>query len=575
VTLARPLRDPRSRLLTAAGLLGLALATVLSHFPLIRAGFGFMDSDDATIPLVTTLFRRGEWSPFYLQQPYGGTILTAVRALLISLWEAISNDPRDYVLSQATFSFAVIPVLMVWAVFFVVRAYCSTRAAWLVALVSAMGLTFWTQELFERDFYSAYVLLGFAILTLRARFTDPLNELGGRGLFAVGALCGFALYTCRASAIFVVAFFATEKDIGHWAKRFWEPRTRADRILRGAVAFLIGLFAYITLFGRDLWTVFGKPVRVDAFPNLKLAALLFAAWFAKEWLRSSTPRQRRGMALLGAGAVVGMLPEILFLLRHHVGAALISTRIGTWKEVIQTLGSFPEKISEAADARVSLTRHATLLLLIASAWVFARASLRDERLKIIRFTAILSLIAFLVVFQTAIGEVRYLLPLSPVVAVMLGVLADWGLKHPSRWPRFALIALAILHSTHQISGNISRAQAALEPDPEATAREIVQAFRAEGLKLVIADDYWESNQYTFISRWDPFFISNGRRLGIEEAFLLQDSETRVGILLANQTCSESPNEIKLGRYVWMSRFLKQSGNRCLRIGEKLRPREKT
>src|SRR4051812_2288599 len=108
----------RAGLLTLAALFVLAVVAVISHLGLFSVGFAFMDSDDATVPIVTTLFRQGHWSPFYLQQPYGGTAMTVVRTFWVTAWEWLVPGNLNYLSSQMSFTYGVVPVLLAWATFF-------------------------------------------------------------------------------------------------------------------------------------------------------------------------------------------------------------------------------------------------------------------------------------------------------------------------------------------------------------------------------------------------------------------------------------------------------------------------
>lgn len=551
----------------------LALVAVAAHFSLIEVGFVFLDSDDATVPIVTDLFRRGEWSPFYLQQNYGGTVLTAIRAGWVALWERLSGSEWSHLTSHMVFTYGVVPVLMSWATFFLVRAYCSLRAAVGVGLLAAVGLQFWIVELYERDFYTAYLLMGFVLLTLRARYRDPLSEMSARGLFWVGALSGFALYTCRASILFVLAFFLTSERVRRWVGSVLKPASAWDRLLAGLGIFFLLLAGYTWVFGSDLGMLFGKHVKTDPFPTLKLSILLMAiAWWKRVLLLSGAPARRRA-ALVGAGALLGMAPEILYWITHQTVAPALSHGIAEWQAVSATIAGFPKRLQELMGAGDTLLRNASLVLLGLSTFAFGKAASKNPKLSPVLWTAGLSLLAFFGVFQTAQGVSRYLLPLSPVVMVMLGVLLDRALGRGLRSAAtVGILALFALHAAHQLEGRAQLVAEARAVPAFDDARGILAAFRGKGVRLVITDEYWHTNQYTYLGHWNPFFISNGRVLGVHEAFELEKQETRVGILLAHSPGGpgwKDPAQVVLNGRMWTLEPLGQAGKVRLYIGTRV------
>jgi hypothetical protein len=459
----------------------------------------------------------------------------------------------------------VIPVLWTLTGYALTRAYASRRSAFAAALVFAIGFQFMLEQ-FERDFYMAYLMLGAALLILRAGFEFPLLQMSPRRLALTAFAAGFATYTCRASLIFVIAAFLPPVWAAHEAREvFLKPLARASlRWIRRASCAFIALFVYVELFGRSLGAAAGHAIKLDAAPNLKIAFLLalLLAWGRRGWRLPAGAATR--IALAGATFLLGLAPEIQYRLTHRIAPVPGSsgTVLSSFAQALQTLGEIPAAWATNVTAGNGILRVASILLSLIAFGVLARSARGAPRLRPVAFAGLLTILAFAAITQSP-APARYLIPLFPVLAVALAVWFDRLRSVP------AICGTLLLLGLHAGSHVAARSQMIVENGPGRLqqALAMIETFRARGVKLVVTDDYWESNQYSFLSRCRPCFLSDGRPLAHPQAFELEKTERQAGILLTRASSVPSKDGLlRLKDATWQVQPLDFPGPHRLLIG---------
>lgn len=550
----------------------LALVAVLAHLPLVPNAPGLLHADYAPTYLVADAIREGRWSAFYFDLPYGGTTLTWLRAAWGLPWTAITRAPEAPLAANAAFTYLFVPSFFAICAYWLAGAYVSSAAAAAVGLVAAVGFPFLDSHL-ANDVYTAYLLIGMALLALRARWRSPFLEAPLPALAALGALCGLGAYTSRAALIFVVAFLLPPR----WA--FSELKALARDALRGpawtrvffglAVA-LLGLFAYLEVFGPELGRLGDRPIKLHAHPNLHLALLLLGVlWLFRRraWLGDRELVVRA--AAVAGGFVLGLAPE----LAHWIGLG-VPPPAGTgspngFPEMVAVAGRIPLAIRELVGSPAGAGRGVSAVLFGAGlALLFARAR-RGPRLDGVAFSAALACLAFCRIHTYTTGPTRYLLPLLPALLVGLGLLADELLRHRRR----ALAALgALLLAFHLGDAMAGRRAAIAELRPaetEAREREIVRRFREADVPLVVSDDYWHSNQYSVLSRLEPPFVSaEAVALRPPEGVRRLASSPGAGLLLGREEKIGAPVAFRDGGSWKIRAALGQVGDRFLYVADR-------
>jgi hypothetical protein len=552
-------------------LIFLAVLTLFAHAFLIPIGFAFMDSDDSTVAIVTRLFREGYWSAFYLEQPYGGTTLTIVRTVWVALWENLFPGRLAHVTSQMTFTYGVTPIIWTWTLYLLARAYTSERAALFAGYIAAIGFNYWLEQ-FERDFYMAYMILGSWLLTLRAGYAHPVLEMSRRRLFLFAVIGGLAYYTCRASIIFISAAFVPWfliRDEATALVRWKAPaRARWAPWIRGLIVFFMILFSYVQIFGRNLGTWFGHLIKINAAPNLKFAILLAAIFaFGRNGYRLSRETWQR-LFIVGAGFVLGFMPELTFVPLHDTDHP--KTWLSTYVEAIQSLIDTPWRwIDNVSDVGGPI-RYSSFALSLAAFGALAVACRRgNQKLQPIAMTAALTVIAFAALTQVP-APPRYLIPLFPPLLVSMAVLIDMTPRlHISlKWIVGGLFALHLGYQAHA-RVELLRDPSLREYLPEGI--QIVDTFKQAKVPIVITDEYWQSNQFTFLSQCDPCFFSDGRPLGHPIPFALQFAYDRAGIMLMHEYAQKRPGEAILRTSAWKISPITDVGQRKLYTGTRFYP----
>ncbi len=539
--------------------------TLVFHWQLIASGLGLLHSDFAPGLLVANEFRNGNWSAFYFDMTYGGTSLGVLRAVWVSLWEwFFANDPSAWISSQMSFTYGVCPVLMTVGTYFLACSFVSSFGAFWVGLMAAMGFHDWIIQ-YGNDVYFGYLFLGFILLAWRSRLNNPFLELSQVKLFLAAILCGLAAYTSRAALIYGVVFFLPWNEFISKIKNILIPTDRLEKILLWAAFLCFLLFLYLEIFGPALGTMFGRSVRLHAHPNLNFALMLLCVFLFKRYWKFISQEVFYRTLIVVLGLIVGFLPELVHWLRL---GQLPPPGMGgsrNFAGFFEAFGTLPQSLMDLVCAGDGAGRNASLVLFIGGTLCFLKGS-RQRKFIPPMMVAIFSIYAYCRIFTYTGANSRYLLPLLPVLLVAVGCFWDWVVQ--KKWPIFCLsLALLFFHGVHHWNARVTLIQKLSTSQKVDRMEQVIQLFRKATVTVVLSDDYWHSNQYTFLSQLNPYFIFS-EPIGPRhpEGVRLALKETRVGILLRNGHPLQE-GVIQLAGRKWTLKYLGSVGDRELFVGE--------
>ncbi len=537
--------------------LALVMLSVYALDPTARSALSIQNSDSVTSALVANEYRHGWFSAFYWEWPYGGTVFSYLRALATEVWSWFAPGAEGNVRAQLFFSYVISPFLYSAGIFALASCYLSRFGSVCAALFVVVGLHY-TVMLGGWDTGYGYQLVGMAILMWRARLRNPWSELSHAKLFGAGALLGFAIYTHRSLQLYALAFFFVAPGaVRRFRELFVRPAPRFARALRGVAFSLLGLWLLIEVFGRDVGSWNGRPVRLDAKPNLVMAlvllSLLWAFFHRREWAR---PAPLKKAALLAGGFFLGLLPEMLESLRW--GRPISGMGVGFSLErdiptMLKVLGQVPKQLLELTAAGPGVARLATALLIAGAIVALVRGVRRDARLHPLLFLFVAATLAHIrIQIGPGDGNPRYLMPLLPALCVGVG-LAFERLRTARGPVLFVAIALLAVHGIHHTRTHHEAARRA-DQDPRANEiREIAAEFAARKVPVVLTDDYWNSFVYTFALesrlRFTSFEI-----LADPHALQIAKTSDRVGLLL--KATAAPPAIVELGGMRWQAKWVK-------------------
>ena len=548
---------------------GISVLVFLTHFFIIPVGLALLSADGAIYPIVGDLIRKGHWMTFQLQDTYGGTALSVVRAGWVSLWEYFSSAPfsdLDYQHAHFSFSFLIVPIFIAISYVFLLRSYCSKRAAWIVAIIAAFDFNSRIM-MGDSEFIGFYLIFGSLFLSFRARYKNPFTQMSLSGIFIAAVVSGFSVYTSRACLVFVCAFFIPWSWV--WNEFLLLIRTpfRHKNIIM-TLAFILAFFGlYLEMIGPDMGMIFGRRVKVHATHNFHYAIEILAfIWLFLYWRRIKKTHVLR-VVLMGFGFFIGFLPEILFFWRRNGSfPSLMYGSNYSFEESMGVLGKTPRVIFEIIGGGTGFLRNFSALLIIFSVLALIKEARRNRKLDPVIIAGVLAIIAYTRVFTyTIIAPSRYLLPIFPALIVAIGVFLD-SLKTRRAWA-FTL-SLIFLHLGHQVYERVLIIRESKLSGRVEEIRGTVLAFRKAGVDTVISDDFWKSNQYTVGGQHNPFFASP-EHLQVVPAEAVEQAmhRSRVGVLLSAEKIQQREVSFFGNRYSLTS--MKQIGDRKLFIGQKL------
>ncbi len=505
--------------------IGIATLAVLSHREVREAAPGFVNADTATFPLTADLMNQGHWSYFGLQDTYGGVTLTVARAA----WNFLFFD--DSTSGHFAFNFVLLTILFALLAFLVAQAHCTFLSSVAVGATTATGLNS-LLLLYGIDFHIAALLVGLLVLLFAAKHPKPWGSLGPLPFLVLGLAGGLALYTSRMTAVFVAAYLVPWGGLlKEWKARFG-AKDGLDRALFFLGCCLVGIFFYLQAFGGTLGVWRGKPVKLHADPNLHLAAVVWGAL----WLRrrhSSVSRanvMRTVLLLIGFGA--GFSPELISSISR--GHGLRSLPTSDLAGMFTGIGQIPGALRGLLAAGPSMLANFSILLGVAAIAAVAMQARVRPALRIPLFSIVLACLVYVVKRPYTEAPPRYLLAILPGVILGIGVFLDWARARPHRLA-FACLLLAG-HSWSQLQNRSAWMKVVREGGTLETDRKIIEVFRRENVRVVVASDYWDANHRTLLGGWRPQFAGPGTLPSIPaSATDLALKEPRVGILARSPT----------------------------------------
>lgn len=510
----------------SAPFLWLLVITSVSHFPFIANHLALLNADNAIFTLLADDISRftsgGRFWLFNFQQTYGGPALTWLRAL----WVAALPDRIS---AHGSFTYLVSPLLYTASTYFMLRGVFSKKISFLVSLFPALGLHYWilSSYVYGNEFYIASLILGQILLGIRLRGPSFLTRKP-LTCFAIAVLCGLSFYVSRASVVFIgVALLPNSvfRQTWHWIRTM---QGSAQWMFRAGFVFFL-VYGLTLLFQGDFRPFL--PLKLEAKPNFHAAILCFALSAFLHFKSEFRKNHSKSVIAAIAGFLLGASPEIF-----HSILTLKPPSVGyggegqsySLAQIAENLVSIPGKFLEILGPPGELG-----LWLFALLWVAAVASLikireRSPFLGVTCLGILLALAAFVFVRTHTQAPARYLLPIVPFAWVFLAITL-----HSLRNTRFAHVFAAILIATSLLHRwEIEKSLEPLSPDQTLVQMKTIDhAFQEAGVHVILSDDFWLTNQFTYFSDQLRFYVSSVRVYGPPLGFELAQSENRVGILL--------------------------------------------
>ncbi len=539
----------------------ITVTAVLTHWGLINIGHHLLHSDFAPSWLFSDDVRAGRWTAFQYQMSYAGVGLTYLRALWMSFYEGLMG--WDYFRGQSIFSYIWSPVLITWGAYFVSRSYLKSRIAALISgILAACGLQFWIDQ-YANDTYVAYLFLGCILLGMRARVINPWTDWNGWRLVVAGILSGFAVYTSRISLIFLMSVWVPWTEIGPALQELWKMRTgrRWQQTLFGLGCLFFSLFAYLEALGPSIGHWGGREIKIHATPNLKFALFCWFITLAPHYWNQLKGERLislvKNLAVFTGAFCIGFLPEIIHVWNTHVFSEGTQGN-RNFSDFLVVLAGLHRAIHSLLTASPddSLQRIPALILLFGSV-LLIRQSRKNAYLLPLIASAILTIFAFCRVHNYAGPEPRYLIPLFPWIWVAWGSAVEWTLqKNRLLWATL-LGALLVYQFAFHASAKRQLILDTLRENRFDQKMAIIEKFRAENIRVVISDDYWNSNEYSVFSRGNPWFVpAKMQHLTPPQAIDLSHSEKRIGWMTSQPLHPSMEIEKNLGTWFGKNIYIK-------------------
>lgn len=541
----------------------LASVTVIVNLPLLKNAPALLDADNYVYPLATErLLRFHEWAFFPFSQTYGGMSYSWLRALWVKIITLMAGE-SVYVAAHMSFSIILSPILISLSSYFLLRTYCSKTSAFFVGLITAVGFQYWL-NMSGMDVYLFLPILGAIFLILRHRYSNPFVEMPSKKLFIMGLFCGFSFYTFQPTLLFIASFFIPWEILEEDVKDLWKAKTPIERLLKTGILVFVALFVAVAIFGEQ-W----GPVKLKAGPNLKLAVLLFGIFSAsRHWKKLTTTHLRRAL-ILASGALIGFTPEINFWIQSH-GVPPVWHRDASFPPYSALIPRYQELILGRADSvpYQSILNLFPLVFFTLGLVALVRGLRDDKRLVAPVAVVVFNVAAFFSIAMTAVGATKYLMAVYPTLILGGGVLFDqWS----QRKLQAMAIGLVLLTCADQV---VQRRLWGLSTEAEyrlAVMKSIAKTASSMGVHYVWTDDYWQSLQYSFLTRQSPIFGSYKIPWDRPPRHWVDLREAdRVGVLLTGMLAPDSQNEISFLDKKYKLKPVANIGNLRLYEGQRVK-----
>ena len=389
------------------------------------------------------------------------------------------------------------------------------RAFWLMIASIWPGKTIldpWTNLAFTYLILpTAVALLGYTLA--RQLFTSGIALIVGL-LYAIGFAGWIQMYgnDFYWGAI-VLGFIALI-----WRSKSLKPWHDFSPFQLGLAGFLVGISAYTWRGALPITLTLLIPTSRNEFPvtHELFKKIRYCIW----------------------GGVIGFLPEIYYLMNNSVPDGISGH--GDWAmphEVFLNLRKLPFAFKEIVsgsemDWKRSLS-HLSIPLFLSSLVAMLWRSSLEKKLRPAVLSIVLTIVSFLSVNTYASGPWRYLLPMTP--ALMLSVGAFLTKFRNSKFKYFSIVlvvSLLILHLFNQFSFRTMLMAENRKTNREQLINEVILQFKKRVIRVVISDDYWNTNTFTLMSGREILFVSPIRRYAPKESYALLESEKHIGFLIS-------------------------------------------
>lgn len=511
----------------------LLLVSILAHLPVLWIAEAYINSDFTALYLFADRIGTEGTSPFhYYSQSYGGTLLSWIRwgfnQVAIPLFRLKSHYPEFE--SNQLFSYMLMPLLTTAVAYVSLYQVFSPTVSWITGLSAAIGFQYWVHR-YGADFYWLATFLGFGLLAYRTRFKgQPFFEMSHRGLFGLGILSGFSLYTLSITLVYIAVYFVPTLDL-----KKHRPHTLFERIVISLTVFFFGLFFYLKIFDSDLGTFGGRWIRLHAFPNFKIGLFLLGFYFLlKNYIFFKSRENLLRIAIYGAGLIIGYLPDLFLSLQAGRPVTGLSKELVWFEEFLFALRlKLPLALKEFVTGIPHLIHHTGIERQFAYLWVFLgslallyQGVRSGNKMRPILWSGIFSIFIFCSFKTYDFAVPRYLTQYIPIL--IFSWAAAWEIALKKKILKICLAIIALGTALYQIQDRCYSYRFYQEAQLKERFIHVVELFRNQGVSVVISDDYWVSNNFTAISQGKPFFISTGSDFGQRGGHLLLKTQSRVG-----------------------------------------------
>jgi len=504
-----------------AAVIALIGVAVASHAIFIPYGVELWSWDAGPFNLVAEDVAQGRISAFYYNHLYGGALLSLIHGAWLKL--TLTLGLSDRLGAHHSFHFGVIPALLACFTFFMSRTFVSTRAAFTVALIPAVGFLSWIVFYSATEYYVSGYLLGCILLTLRMRWGEPLRIVDWRRKLAFFAILGLAIYTYRAMLVYAFGVCVPWEWIRSQIRSVLNTQERSMRVLRYAAYFFLSLYVCLSWLGTSIGTFQGRAIKLNANPNLQIAIVLLT--FIWSWLHRHQARRIpwRAAIIPAVGFITGFSPEMIAKIGNHEPQDT-GARIASLKDALETAILLPDRLRELLTSTLEAPlgaagqtplHLASLVLVILSILWLIRHSRTEYRSQFLRMPLALAGLTFCLVSSYSMGNTRWLFSSLPILFIGTGYFTDWAWQAGVR-RKVILSILLIAHFGNQLWGRNSLI-ATLKTHPQRFAswtmgrvdgmKKAIDVFQTTGVPVVVSDDHFWSNNLSVLSGRNPRFVS--------------------------------------------------------------------
>lgn len=554
----------------------LTLVTLLSHFWFLSIGLGFTDPDVAWICMDSDRFHHFylDFPPFFHTVWYGGNAFSWFRALwtaLYSLFPISVYGHSAYQSGHLTFTYLVTPLFVTFATYYLLSHLFRLLPALLMSLVAAVGINHFLIR-YGFDWHVGSYIFACLFFAWKTKYPNAFFKSSTRELLFFAFLSGLAIYNGRNTLICVFLFWLPLEETYAWLKNQWKQglQNRFEKISFYSAVFLIGLFFYLEIFGSNLGTIYGKPLKLQSQPNAQYAFILIVIILLRRNLNflvnNTLILKRFGLATFAF--LVGFLPEIIYSFKEgHIPDS------GTWgsndfEGFFKLFGYLPRAFSELiAGQDLQLLRQPSVLLAVFGiVAIFWGALIKDARLRPIAIYLVICFYSFCRVWTFTPGAVRYLFMIFPAIIAGSAFFTQIILDKNKKFLTAILAFLLIGQVTFQIKQRIEMTQNPKISENLDFMRQVNAVFTRENLDTILTNDYDEGNTYSFAADKKLAYLNPGRvhPLYVAEKYRLAETgETKeIGLLISlrYQMVNENMTQIDFNSKQWKIKFLEKVGN---------------